>query len=39
MKFQFRWDIFNIFNNTNFMFQDLDFTMDASEVVLNSAQN
>ncbi len=23
MKLQFRWDIFNIFNNTNFLFQNL----------------
>ena len=23
VKFQFRWDIFNIFNNTNFLFQNL----------------
>jgi hypothetical protein len=38
MKFQFRWDIFNIFNNTNFLFDGLDFTMDAQSVVLNSAQ-
>ena len=24
VKLQFRWDIFNIFNNTNFLFQNLD---------------
>ena len=28
VKMQFRWDIFNIFNNTNFLFQNLDATMD-----------
>ena len=33
VKLQFRWDIFNIFNNTNFLFQNLDMTMDASAVV------
>ena len=35
---QLRWDIFNIFNNTNFMFQNLDATLDPSAVTLNSAQ-
>ena len=29
MKLQFRWDIFNIFNNTNFLFQDLDTTHES----------
>lgn len=38
MKMQFRWDIFNIFNNTNFLFQNLDATLDPSAVTLNSAQ-
>ena len=38
VKVQFRWDIFNIFNNTNFLFQNLDATMDPSAVVLNGAQ-
>jgi Carboxypeptidase regulatory-like domain/TonB-dependent Receptor Plug Domain len=38
MKMQFRWDIFNIFNTTNFLFQDMVRTMNASAVVLNSAQ-
>jgi Carboxypeptidase regulatory-like domain/TonB-dependent Receptor Plug Domain len=38
MKLQFRWDIFNIFNNTNFLFQNLDATLDPSAVVLNAAQ-
>ena len=37
VKLQFRWDIFNVFNRTNFLFQDLDRTMDASSVTLNSA--
>ncbi len=38
MKLQFRWDIFNIFNNTNFLFQNMVTTMNASGVVLNAAQ-
>jgi hypothetical protein len=38
MKVQFRWDIFNIFNNTNFLFQNMDSTMDPSAVVLNAAR-
>jgi hypothetical protein len=38
VKLQFRWDIFNIFNNTNFLFQNFDNTMDPSAVVLNAAQ-
>lgn len=38
MKLQFRWDIFNIFNNTNFLFQNMVTTMNASSVVLNAAQ-
>ena len=33
VKLQFRWDIFNVFNNTNFLFQNLDATMDPSAVV------
>jgi len=37
VKFQFRWDIFNIFNNTNFLFQDLNVRMDPSAVTLNAA--
>jgi hypothetical protein len=38
VKLQFRWDIFNLFNNTNFLFQDLDASMDASSVTLNPAR-
>ena len=38
MKLQFRWDIFNIFNNTNFLFQNMVTTMNASAVVLNADQ-
>ena len=38
MKLQFRWDIFNIFNNTNFLFQNMVTTMNPSAVVLNAAQ-
>ena len=37
-KVQFRWDVFNIFNNTTFLFQNLDATLDPSAVVLNPAQ-
>jgi hypothetical protein len=35
MKLQFRWDIFNIFNNTNFLFRDMVVTMNPSAVTLN----
>jgi len=38
IKLQFRWDIFNVFNNTNFLFQNLNTTMGASSVVLNAEQ-
>ena len=38
MKLQVRWDIFNIFNNTNFLFAGLNTTMNASAVTLNSVQ-
>jgi len=38
VKVQFRWDIFNIFNNKNFLFAGLDATMDASAVTLNAAR-
>ena len=34
-RFQFRWDIFNIFNNTNFLFAGMDATMSPSAVVLS----
>lgn len=37
-KIQFRWDIFNVFNNVNFLFQDLDDTMNPSSVTLNAAR-
>jgi hypothetical protein len=37
IKLQFRWDIFNVFNNTNFLFQDLDVALDPSAVTLNGA--
>ena len=37
VKVQFRWDIFNVFNNKNFLFAGLDATMDASSVTLNAA--
>ena len=31
-RFQFRWDIFNIFNNTNFLFAGMEQTMRPSAV-------
>ena len=34
MKLQFRWDIFNVFNRTNFLFQNLATTMNASSVTV-----
>lgn len=37
MKVQFRWDIFNVFNNKNFLFAGLDAIMDPSAVTLNAA--
>jgi hypothetical protein len=38
VKVQLRWDIFNVFNNTNFLFAGLNTTMGASAVTLNAAQ-
>jgi hypothetical protein len=38
VKLQFRWDIFNVFNNTNFLFQGLDAEMNPSSVTLNAAR-
>jgi hypothetical protein len=38
MKLQVRWDIFNVFNNTNFLFQDLNRTMNPSDISVNAAQ-
>ena len=44
MKFQFRWDIFNFFNNTNFLGPadggtgDFNNVMNASSVTLNGAR-
>ena len=38
VKVQFRWDVFNVFNNKNFLFAGMDFTMDASAVTLNAAR-
>jgi hypothetical protein len=36
-KLQFRWDIFNVFNNTNFLFQNLNTGMNPSAITLNAA--
>jgi hypothetical protein len=38
VKLQFRWDIFNIFNNTNFIFNGDNYVMNPSAVTLNSAR-
>jgi hypothetical protein len=38
VKLQVRWDVFNIFNNSNFLFAGLNTTMNASAVTLNSAR-
>ena len=38
MKVQFRWDIFNVFNNKNFLFAGLNTTMGVSAVTLNEAR-
>jgi hypothetical protein len=35
-RFQFRWDIFNIFNNTNFLLAGLDNTFGVSNVVYDN---
>jgi len=36
-KLQFRWDIFNVFNNTNFLYRVDDYIMNPTAVVLNNA--
>ena len=36
-KLQFRWDIFNIFNNTNFLFLVDNYIMNPTAVVLNNS--
>jgi hypothetical protein len=38
MKVQLRWDIFNVFNNRNFLFAGMNTTMGASAVTLNAAR-
>ena len=37
VKVQFRWDIFNIFNNKNFLFAGMNTTMGPSAYTLNDA--
>jgi hypothetical protein len=37
VKLQVRWDIFNIFNNKDFLFAGLNTSMSPSAIVLNSA--
>jgi hypothetical protein len=36
IRIQFRWDIFNLFNNTNFRFDGLDTDMNASSVTFDT---
>jgi Carboxypeptidase regulatory-like domain len=36
VRFQFRWDIFNLFNNTNFRFDGMDVQMDPSSAVFDT---
>ncbi|MGH9329179.1 MAG: hypothetical protein ACRD09_01950, partial [Vicinamibacterales bacterium] len=36
-RFQFRWDIFNIFNNTNFLLTGLDNVYGVTNVVYNNS--
>ena len=36
-RFQFRWDIFNVFNNTNFLLAGLDNTFGVTNVTYDSA--
>jgi hypothetical protein len=38
VKLQFRWDIFNFFNNTNFIFNGDNYVMNPSTVTLNAAR-
>ena len=38
VKLQFRWDIFNVFNNTNFLYQGIINNMGISAVTLNAAR-
>jgi hypothetical protein len=38
VKLQFRWDIFNVFNRANFLYNDLRNTMNLSSVTLNADQ-
>ena len=37
VRVQFRWDIFNLFNNTNFRYDGLNTAMNASAVTFNNA--
>lgn len=36
MRLQFRWDIFNLFNNTNFLFRNMNLNYNPSNVVFNT---
>jgi hypothetical protein len=38
VKLQVRWDIFNVFNRANFLYNNLVNTMNPSGVTLNAAQ-
>jgi carboxypeptidase family protein len=36
VRLQFRWDIFNVFNNTNFLFRGMNFTFNPSSVTTDT---
>jgi hypothetical protein len=36
LRLQFRWDIFNVFNNTNFLFRNLNFNYNPSAVTYDT---
>jgi len=36
VRLQFRWDIFNLFNNTNFLFRNMNLNYNPSSVVFNT---
>jgi hypothetical protein len=37
LRLQFRWDIFNLFNNTNFLFRNMNLNYDPSSVTFDTA--
>jgi hypothetical protein len=36
VKLQFRWDVFNIFNNTNFLFRNMNVLFNPSSVTTDT---